>query len=171
MSLLPVCNKGHTIHSERCAYVSCSQDLFIRAGGDAAHFDANHIFSPHITLGFTAASATKGLFAPTDLFIENVRPTPLIHLAYRLALPEKCVGYLLPWHLAQDVLLWACNYFQKACSPLKHQDAPGCMASGVLRRREIASAWKSAHVPACGGTCSADLLLMWCCAHAGHLQV
>lgn len=52
------------------------QDLFIRSGGDGSHFDANHIFSPHITLGFTAASATKGLFAPTDLFLENVRPTP-----------------------------------------------------------------------------------------------
>ena len=59
--------------------VWCLQDLFIRSGGDGSHFDANHIFSPHITLGFTAASATKGLFAPTDLFIENVGPHPLTH--------------------------------------------------------------------------------------------
>ncbi|CAL5228421.1 g11554 [Coccomyxa viridis] len=53
------------------AYRLKVQDLFIRSGGDGSHFDANHIFSPHITLGFTAASATKGLFAPTDLFLEN----------------------------------------------------------------------------------------------------
>ena len=52
------------------------QDLFISSGGDGSRFDASHIFAPHITLGFTAASATKGLFAPTDLFIENVRRTP-----------------------------------------------------------------------------------------------
>lgn len=50
------------------------QDMFISAGGDGSRFDASHIFAPHITLGFTAASATKGLFAPTDLFLEQVPP-------------------------------------------------------------------------------------------------
>ncbi|CAK0785937.1 hypothetical protein CVIRNUC_009150 [Coccomyxa viridis] len=53
------------------AYRQKVQDMFISAGGDGSHFDASHAFGPHITLGFTAASATKGLFAPTDLFIEQ----------------------------------------------------------------------------------------------------
>ena len=60
----------------------CVQDMFISAGGDGSHFDASHAFGPHITLGFTAASATKGLFAPTDLFIEQVHSLALLHASH-----------------------------------------------------------------------------------------
>ena len=60
------------------------QDMFISAGGDGSHFDASHAFGPHITLGFTAASATKGLFAPTDLFLEQVHSLAALSYASHL---------------------------------------------------------------------------------------
>ena len=95
------CACGHLTRLSTCRQmrgVWCLQDLFIRSGGDASHFDANHIFSPHITLGFTAASATKGLFAPTDLFIENVRPTPsMLPPKHLLRILEGCLVHPVPW--------------------------------------------------------------------------